>query len=194
VSKATRGIELPPTISARTKVARLSKCDWPPLYSPDTAGYRNAVGRAAKYHHISHYSPEHVEKNISIGLGYGCKPGDSRHVPECGVCPRTGLGRVPRYHASREVSTRTDKTLPGEKGMLGGNGTTVYGLWGNYISTINFVDSVSYYRMSVPVRTANAAEFMDTLRYVVNFTRMATGGVWKHRQGILQRLCYLVHV
>jgi hypothetical protein len=37
------------------------------------------------------------------------------------------------------------------------------------------VDSVSFYRISVPVRTANAAEFLDALRYVVNFTRMTTG-------------------
>ena len=118
VSKATHGIELPLTISARTKVTRLSKSDWPPLYSPDTAEYRNAVDRAAKYHNIFHHSPEHMEKNISIGLGHGCKPGDSRYVPECGVCLRTGLDRVPRHHTSREVSTRTDKTLPGEKWML----------------------------------------------------------------------------
>ena len=75
VSKATHGIELPLTISARTKVTRLSKSDWPPLYSPDTAEYRNAVDRAAKYHNIFHHSPEHMEKNISIGLGHGCKPG-----------------------------------------------------------------------------------------------------------------------
>ena len=175
VSKATHGIELPLTISARTKVTRLSKSDWPPLYSPDTAEYRNAVDRAAKYHNIFHHSPEHMEKNISIGLGHGCKPGDSRYVPECGVCLRTGLGRVPRHHTSREVSTRTDKTLPGEKWMLDGNDTTVYDLWGNYRSTINFVDSASFYRISVPVRTANAAEFLDALRYVVNFTRMTTG-------------------
>ena len=175
VSKATHGIELPLTISARTKVTRLSKSDWPPLYSPDTAEYRNAVDRAAKYHNIFHHSPEHMEKNISIGLGHGCKPGDSRYVPECGVCLRTGLDRVPRHHTSREVSTRTDKTLPGEKWMLDGNDTTVYDLWGNYRSTINFVDSVSFYRISVPVRTANAAEFLDALRYVVNFTRMTTG-------------------
>ena len=40
VSKATHGIELPLTISARTKVTRLSKSDWPPLYSPDTAEYQ----------------------------------------------------------------------------------------------------------------------------------------------------------
>ena len=32
-----------------------------------------------------------------------------------------------------------------------------------------------FYRISVPVRTANAAEFLDALRYVVNFTRMTTG-------------------
>ena len=64
VSKATRGIELPLTISARTKVTRLSKSDWPPLYSPDTTEYINAVDRAAKYHNIFRHSPEHMEKNI----------------------------------------------------------------------------------------------------------------------------------
>ena len=139
--------------------------------------YRNAVQRADKYHQITHHSADKMEKNIAAGntFGTGCKPGDSRYLTPCPICMSTGIDRINRHHKSREVSTRDLTTLPGEKWLLDGNDLTVYTEWGSFRSCLHFTDSTSYYRISFPVRTANAIETLDAFRYVINFTKMTLG-------------------
>ena len=158
------------------KVTPVSKSNWPAYaYDQQSAEYRNGVKRAKHYHDITHHSADKMEKCIAAGINYGAKPGDSRYLQPCPICLSTGLDRINRHHKTREVSTRDETTLPGEKWLLDGNDTTVYSEWGSYRSCLHFVDSVSYFRISFPVRTANAMEFTDAFRYVLNFTKMVTG-------------------
>ena len=163
-------------LQQKKKVSPVGRTAWPPFIQDQSSPeYRNAVTRAMKYHQIFHHTADKMEKNIAMGNSHGCQPGDSRYLQPCPVCETTKIDRVRRDHHTKEVSTRADNTLPGEQWLLDGNDTTVYSTWGNYRSCLHFVDSVSYYRISIPVRTANTGEFLDAMRYVRNFTKMTTG-------------------
>ena len=163
-------------LSKPGRITPISKSSWPAYaYDQQSAEYRNGVKRATHYHNITHHSADKMEKCIAAGINYGARPGDSRYLQPCPICLSTGLDRINRHHQTREASTRDETTLPGEKWLLDGNDTTVYSEWGSYRSCLHFVDSVSYYRISFPVRTANALEFTDAFRYVLNFTKMVTG-------------------
>ena len=160
----------------RLKSANKRFVMWPAfIQDPDSPERRNAVDRAMRYHEIFHHSPAKMEKNIALGMNYGCKPGDSRYLIQCPKCLGAGIDKVPRDHKSKVPSTRDVTDLPGEKWLLDGNDTTVYSEWGGYRYCLHFVDSVSYFRISYPTRTCSAAEFLDALRYVCNFTQMQTG-------------------
>ena len=163
-------------LSKPGRITPISKSSWPAYaYDQQSAEYRNGVKRATHYHNITHHAADKMEKCIAAGINYGARPGDSRYLQPCPLCLSTGLDRINRHHQTREASTRDETTLPGEKWLLDGNDTTVYSEWGSYRSCLHFVDSVSYYRISFPVRTANAMEFTDAFRYVLNFTKMVTG-------------------
>ena len=164
--------------SWKNKVVAVSKTAWPPyIQDASSPEHRNAVARATRYHQIFHHQADKMEKNIAMGNGYGCKPGDSRYLPDCPICMSTGIDRVRRSHTNSNpvASTRSDDTLPGQKWLMDGNDTTIYSQWGNYRSVLCFVDSVSYYRVCVPVRTAQSRELIAAVRYVQKFTKMCTG-------------------